>query len=312
MSDAIVPDLQAEDWIVRESCPLCKAVQSDSVPFETVGSEIGELTYVICRRCGFVFQSPHPSRAWLTEYYRAGYHLHMHGRKTPGNKTEWVEIRRAEALLAFGRRHLTLVSHHLDVGSSLGCLLQAFREGFGCVSHGVEPAEVYRRTARELGVDVVRSLADIDPSLEHHFDLVSLSHVLEHMTDPLGTLRRLHHDWMASESHLLVEVPNLYGHPSLELAHLTAFTPDTLVLALRRAGFIPVAVDVHGQPHSRRLPWYIRALARRNPAEIPHPDPNPSLTWIRWRRRMGMFMLNAVWAASSRLLGHRRLTPWAK
>lgn len=312
MTDSLSPELLAEDWVFREQCPLCTAPASRSVSFEEADSEVGRLAYVICRACGFVYQAPYPSRSWLRSYYQGGYHLHVHGQQDPGTKTEWVETRRAESLLEFTQPHLSSVRNHLDIGSSLGKLLAAFQEVFGCQSHGVEPAEVYRQNARALGVDVVGRLDALDDGLRRGFDLVSISHVLEHLTQPVDILHRLRQEWMTEGAHLLVEVPNLFGHPSLEFAHLSAFTATTLIHALRRAGFAPIAVETHGQPHSRRLPFYVRMLARCEAESLQPPIARPSISMIRLKRRLGMLRLKAVWALSSRLLGQKRLAPWAR
>jgi hypothetical protein len=311
MTVALHPDLQPAEWVVAEECPLCEAPASAHAFFEGVVSEMERLSYRICRHCGFVFQSPHPSRDWLRGYYRAGYHLHMHGQHDPSPKTAWVESRRAEHLLDFAAPYLDDVQMHLDIGSSLGALLNTFHSAFGCQSYGVEPAEVFRRSAKSEGIQVLGSLSDLDRGLANTFDLVSLSHVLEHMADPLGTLRRINHEWMAEHSHLLVEVPNLFGHRSLEFSHLFAFTRNSLEQILTRAGFKPLSVTVHGRPHSRRLPFYISALARRVSEPMTYSAPHPSIAWIRMRRRLGMLRLRATWAVTSRLLGRSRLTPWA-
>lgn len=311
MTDCLPPEPQARDWVFLDRCPVCGAPSTQSVPFEHAESEVGRLSYLICRSCGQVYQSPYPSRSFLRSYYQGGYHLHMHGQHDPGAKTEWVETHRAAALLSFSRRYLEDVKNHLDVGSSLGKLLTAFRDAFGCESHGVEPASVYRQRSQARGVDVVGRLSDVDESLSNSFDLVSLSHVLEHMVDPISVLQRLRSEWMASDAHLLIEVPNLFSHSSMEFAHLFAFTRSTLVNALQCAGFAPVAVEVHGQPHSRRLPFYVRALAKPASGPAPCPAKQPSVPLIRLGRWLGMFRLRATWAVSSRMLGRDRLTPWA-
>jgi SAM-dependent methyltransferase len=77
------------------------------------------------------------------------------------------------------------------------------------------------------------------------FDVVTALHVLEHVPDPVGAVRRML-EWLAPDGLLIVEVPNagglgasLFGRAwsGLELPrHLSHFTPATLERVVGQAG----------------------------------------------------------------------------
>ena len=61
---------------------------------------------------------------------------------------------------------------------------------------------------------------------------------------------------------LLLEVPNLIEHESLELSHLYAFTRSTLREIVRQAGFRVLWTKTHGSFRSPILNLYITILAQ--------------------------------------------------
>jgi SAM-dependent methyltransferase len=83
------------------------------------------------------------------------------------------------------------------------------------------------------------------PFTPGEFDCVTAFHVLEHVPDPIGAVRRML-GWLAPGGLLIVEVPNagglgarLFGQAwsGLELPrHLSHFTPDTLTAVVAQAG----------------------------------------------------------------------------
>ena len=93
------------------------------------------------------------------------------------------------------------------------------------------------------------------------FDLIILSHVLEHFTDPVASLAVIA-DKMTQDSFLYIEVPNFYGHPSVQYAHNYCFTEASLRNCLAAAQLKPVKVDLFWQ--SRIFPMHITCLARKD------------------------------------------------
>ena len=281
--------------IAVEHCPLCQSGECCFFEHAQVGDQT--LTYQLCESCGMVFQSPRLSEGELDDFYRAEYRRLVQGDEGPSEKDLRVQAGRAGHLLTFAQRHLKEIRAHLDIGSSSGLLLRAFQRVYGCLSVGIEPGDAYREYSRNLGLQVVDDIEHLDQAQVASFDLVSMVHVLEHLSDPIDYLRRLRKEWIAPSGKLLVEVPNLYGHSSLELAHLLAFSPTTLRLVLERAGYQVLTLEMHGRPRSRIIPLYLTALAFPLQGHIPPWNGRHSsrrvficrklgMTWNRWVTRL--------------------------
>jgi SAM-dependent methyltransferase len=144
----------------------------------------------------------------------------------------------------------------------LGLLLQGFQAAYHDQPYGIEPGEAHRTHARKEGLTVYASLAELEEHETGRFDLISMSHVLEHLPDAVGYLDHLREKLLNPDGWLLVEVPNLFAHDSFETAHLVAYSPHTLQQTLEKAGFAIICLEAHGRPRSDLLPLYITLLAR--------------------------------------------------
>jgi SAM-dependent methyltransferase len=243
-------------------CPLCGSDPASHAYFETHFGESGEDQYLICEDCSLVFQSPRLSQEDLNAFYSSQYRVLVQGSTEPIEKDLRIQHARALNLLRFVRAKIQSVSNCLDIGSSTGILLKKIKEAYGCEILGVEPGDAYRKYSKTLGVTAVESLEEIEPTLERSFSLIVMAHTLEHLPDPILYLEDLKARWLTPRGYILFEVPNLYGHDALELAHLTAFTPKTLKSTLKRVGLEVVKLQTHGRPRSLIIPLYITALAR--------------------------------------------------
>ena len=149
----------------------------------------------------------------------------------------------------------------LDIGSSTGSLLQVMKDTFGSEVYGIEPGNAYRLWSSQQGLETFKTIEDLPETHKHSFEMISLIHVIEHLPDPISYLQELRGKWLRPEGFLLVEVPNLFAHTSLELAHLSAFTDQTLCNLLRMAGFSVQVIQSHGEPRSPILKLYLTTLA---------------------------------------------------
>jgi len=154
---------------------------------------------------------------------------------------------RAEALFGAAYTALSGGRRVLDVGCGAGDFLVRMR-ALGWSAHGLEVDEHAVAQARLRGVEVTCATLE---AFERPgaYDLVTLRHVIEHVHDPVGDLRRCR-ELLAPGGRLVVVTPNIDGVQHRRFGphwfgldpprHLHLFTPRALTLASNKAGFTSV------------------------------------------------------------------------
>lgn len=255
--DPDFPEVEA-DLVRRERCPVCAGEHRP-------GPTVGRLTYVRCRSCGLVFMEPMPSQRWYDGRYAAQYWEGQAKRDDRSDETSrrlrkehlraiaYAEIARAAGLPSEG----TL----LEIGCGTGGAAATLAESLGWSAVGVEPDVASRAIASTIGVMVDATDLDGFVALGRTFDLILLSHVLEHVVDPdrfLTQVLRL----LGPDGVLLIEVPNGMTNESLHLFHPYLFTRRALTILLGRHG-LEADVRAHGGAASRMRHHFLLAVARR-------------------------------------------------
>jgi len=268
-------------------CLLCGS--NDQKIFAWVESKGFPLVYYQCQRCGLIFQSPEESRAADPDFYTHTYRELYQASEEPTEKDLMVQGQRADQLVNFLRSKTKFQpARVLDIGASAGMLLRAFQQAFNCDVVGVEPGEAYRKYAESRGLKMFPSLEDLIATQPEKFELVSLIHVLEHLSDPLETLQTIQRELMAKNGLLLVEVPNFNVHNSYELAHITCLTPHTLQEMVRQAGFQVISLTRSGIPRSKLLNLYLTLIGKPFPKGSPSPSIRPD-RFVHLKRKIGFF-----------------------
>ena len=151
-----------------------------------------------------------------------------------------------------------------DVGFGSGEAMSAFKQaGYDVV--GIEPDPAVRTLASRVG-EVFEGTAEDPPKAVagREFDVVLLSHVLEHCTDPAAALRNVKR-LLAPRGTAIVEAPNnaalgfeLYG-PGWFFAdiprHLQFFTEGSLRKALAAVGLRVTRVRYTGYTRQFSSEW---------------------------------------------------------
>jgi len=271
---------------IVQHCPLCGDESSRLFDIRSFRGQ--KVVNRICKKCGLVFQSPRMTEVELGAFYASGYRLLQEGSSEPTARNVDIQQKRAGSLLDFVRSDIPSLSRHLDIGCSIGILLKHFQSKYHNWGAGVEPGEAHRLQARNEGLTVYATLDELEKAAEERFDLISMSHVLEHLSDPAGYLTHLRESVLVPKGWLLLEVPNLYAHDSFETAHLVAYSSHTLRQILKKAGFETVRLETHGQPRSPWLQLYITLLAHpRSSTQKPfHIGPERG---VAIKRQAGMF-----------------------
>jgi 2-polyprenyl-3-methyl-5-hydroxy-6-metoxy-1,4-benzoquinol methylase len=144
----------------------------------------------------------------------------------------------------------------LDVGSGVGEFIYTLQQG-GLQVAGVEPDEVCASYSQaQLGLPVIADSYHEALYPPESFDAITFIQVLEHVEDPIATLR-IAHRHLRPGGQIVVDVPS-YNNPrvlAFRLTHRPAlvqtdfipphnyyYTRDTLSQIAIRAGFRPVRV----------------------------------------------------------------------
>jgi len=284
-------------------CLLCQS--EDHTIFESATSFGFPLSYYRCDDCGLVFQYLMDSQAANPDFYAETYRKIYQGDPEPTIKDLVVQKQRAEFLIQFLHdNEITDPTRILDIGASSGMLLADFRTAFGAETAGVEPGDAYRAYAEAQGLAMSPSLEALVAANTGRFELISMMHVLEHLPNPVETLRTIRQELLAEGGSLIVEVPNFYAHDSYELAHLSCFTSHTLKEVLKQAGFKVARLKRHGEPRSDLLNLYLLALAvpADTPARVGKVIPERC---VRLKRRLAIFYRRLV----QKIFPHRAWRP---
>jgi SAM-dependent methyltransferase len=164
----------------------------------------------------------------------------------------------------------------VDVGCGSGGFLVAWRRGR---PHdrllGLEPSPGAASAARERGLTILdSSVEEMVPEETRGAGLFTLWHVLEHLADPVGTLRGLR-EMLAPDGRIVIAVPNasaversLFGYRTIAWdppRHRWHFTPEGLTAMIVAAElrvldrFNLVSDDLYDSVGSLRWTLYPRA-----------------------------------------------------
>lgn len=243
-------------------CAICGQAGGRAVYRDAVPGLANVFALVRCGGCGLVRMDPAPTEAALRTYYAAyGEHMTAPGRPVMSE----VEARaRADADIADLQR-LRSPGRLLDIGCGGGHLLEA-AAARGWEVFGVEASPAAVVALRDKFGDGRVWHGDAVPPQPSPFNVVVMRHVLEHLRDPAGALRRAR-NLLAHDGVLCCEVPGICalrirvrGRPLMGQLHLWHFSAGTLPLLLQRAGFEvrEVGFRDHRAPRSA---W--RKVARR-------------------------------------------------
>lgn len=270
----------------REAVTMCPACgDSSSSPYYSALTDItfrttrGAWSAYECDSCGSLYLNPRPTRDAITRAY-TNYFTHALPRKQgrgggilqhllAGIRNDYLigahdisfEPRlpggRALAFLlplltrkwSYSARHLDGTCRKgrlLDIGCANGEYLSVAKAA-GWDAIGVEPDGVAAKLASDSGHKVIAGrIEDVLPTLDS-FDAITMSHVIEHLHDPVEVLRECRKH-LRPGGLLWLSTPNrhafthaLYGAawPGLDSPrHLTVFSKNGLAACLQRAGFM--------------------------------------------------------------------------
>lgn len=249
--------------LVYLACRVCDRDSSDFL-FEKSG-----WTIVRCRNCGFIYTNPIPTREDLQRYYSSRTGPTEKSSMRPGFlslrqsilmkliRSPRVRIWVRKARLIRWNKYLPQEGRLIDVGCAYGYLVLAAERMRKWACYGLDIQMHKLKYARSKYPYLSLYLGAVDELcfMDETFDIVIMTHVLEHTFDPLNTLLELSRI-LRTKGVLVVTVPDA-AHPFARLmgkefplvqppVHLWYFSAQTLARLLERTGMKVI--------HRRRLP----------------------------------------------------------
>jgi len=223
-----------------EQCPLCGCKAFSR--FKKIRYQGLLISLVRCEKCTLVLQSPRLTEEALERFYATEYRLDQtdsHGR----NQYERGQRRGTYIVEYLSENGKTLGQGDtiLEVGCGHGGILGHLQD-VGCIVAGCDPESIATEYAKSQGLDIRHGFDDQLSDFEGKADAVVLSHVLEHVEEPIKFLSKIGR-LLKSEGVIYVEVPGI-NNPRVvhkgygaQLGHLVYFTEKTLRDTASAAGY---------------------------------------------------------------------------
>lgn len=228
------------DGMIQSHNPCYLTGKRDALVVGTLDRDGKPLRTVISTTSGLVFTDPAPTSDELRQFYAQDYRVQYKGTTRPKPKHVLRAGRLALRRLQWLTPHLPENARVLDIGSGGGEFVFLARQA-GLQAQGVEPNEGYADYSQaSLGIPVQTCFfQDLDSTVQE-LDGITLFHVLEHLPDPLGSLR-----WLATRLRpggtLAIEVPDvdytgIAPQNRFHIGHLYNFNAMTLAATGQMAG----------------------------------------------------------------------------
>lgn len=289
-----------DSYFASSACPCCG--ESEARIISTVDGKTRQpLTTISCSGCGLGRIDPLPTavelEAWYTNHYRQAYK----GCESPGMKYVLRAARNARDRYLWLKENCALALEQgslstLDIGASSGefVYLMAHKQH---KASGIEPHQGYSEYAQSMNLDVRNGsvLGTLGQFDKKSFDLVTMFHVLEHLVDPLPSLKAIG-EHLKDNGLLYIEVPNAtrFGSPTYMFfkAHVLYFDHGSLRNTLISAGFDVLFQNPADSGNLRILARYA-GLNTASPSTRVHQH---ELVSAQSRRRWGPYLWQQVLA----------------
>ena len=240
MAEMHALDLNLENAL----CSLCGPSHVEPVvsakDYETPYSNT--FCVVRCKECGLVFSSPRPSMVDLFKYfYGEDYVCYKSAGMADRVRTSYLCKARFKQL----KKIMPRGGRFLDVGCSYGYFLQYLQDKTDWEPYGCEPNRAMAQIAISRGLDVRPEYLAGAGYRDDSFDMVYMSHVLEHVPDLVETVQEVFRI-LKPGGVFLTETPD-FDSPMRERfgpcwwgyhlpRHLTHFTHDSITGLLSKVG----------------------------------------------------------------------------
>lgn len=200
-----------------------------------------KMNVVICEKCGLVQTNPRMDKESYNEFYNSEYRKINRGSTKPTEEYFLTEYYNGKKIY----NYLGGVSGKfvVEIGTGMGGILKYFKEKHNKV-YGVDIGKEYIEFGKNKGLDLeIGSIEKLKG--KNKPDVVILSHVLEHISNPVEELKKLR-GYLKEDSIVYIEVPGIKNLEKsyrrnflryLQLPHVYHFTLTSLKNCLKKSGY---------------------------------------------------------------------------
>ena len=202
-------------------CPICGSEKLAAFPVKECNEDLLQ-----CRACSMVFREtiPHFVEADTADYYK---------------KTAWADREYAAKNLRLIESFCPVSKGHtvLDVGCNIGTFMGLAKES-GWLPQGLDNNKTVVSLLRK-NYQITLGTLNRKLSLPASFNVIYMSHVIEHIPDPVEALR-IAAKHLRKNGIIFVSTPNIESWWTrkfqVKQEHLHYFSPKTLKTAIKKAG----------------------------------------------------------------------------
>ena len=224
------------------SCPLCSAKDLRNYDIQRKGLITIQLER--CDSCGLIFQSPKFTDESLRKYYNSEYRFSSEKQSSARIETLFQRgIRRGKYIGQYLSENGIEIKHRsvYEIGCGYGGILYYFKS-LGCLVGGADLSVSSIDFGRKKGLDLTCGGIELFEDSMRRPDIVILSHVLEHIGNPIEFLNKVRNK-MESGSVLYIEVPGVENvkndfRRSIQVGHLVYYNFKTIKQLADKCGFI--------------------------------------------------------------------------
>ena len=243
----------------------CLCASTDAVAVATYDRYRVWQPVVLCRKCGLMSCRPRMSDETIAWFYSSDFYRELYNDGIlPHTQDKFLAIahRGARSRDTIRERcDYAAVQSVAEIGCGAGWNLYAYHQD-GRRVKGTDYSPALTEAGRAMGLDI--GTRPLKPETDGHFDLVILSHVVEHVPDP-ATMIREARDLMAPDGLLYIEVPDgrTICQGLFQNAHLWYFAPEHLLKIAAKQGLAPRYVG------ARDIETFFMILSRSDAPPFP-------------------------------------------
>ena len=236
-------------------CPICFNSEH-KVLFKNDRHKIKQKT-VVCLKCGFMFSNPRMDYDSIKKFYNSDSYRFIYEKKVINNKKDIFfntceEIRNYKFQKPkkpdFTKYYRTLYLDFIyqeeikfetvhDIGCGKGLKLLDFKNLKKEIS-GIDPSNIFHECHKKFKINSKVGFVD---DLEGSYDLVLISHVLEHLHDIDASIKKIE---KITKKYLFIEVPgHINNVQSIQNAHNFYFSFNTLNYFVQNNNFKLIKIN---------------------------------------------------------------------